>query len=501
MTGISGRVDAAESPHKRPNIVYFCSDQHARKYTGYAGHPLVQSPNLDRIARQGTVFTSAYCGSPVCVPGRACLMTGVYPSDCNSFCNSTLWDGSHPTWGTRLTEAGYYCRAIGKLDLDDAFDLGFEEVDTSHGHKYSPDITSLFRRAVAYRIDTRPMVDGHPRDTRHTLDARKTATAVDFITREAGTLDRPWALHLGLSQPHPRFVALQKYYDLYPLDQIDLPDLRQDDLENLHLVHQALRHFKLVATPIAEDRIRRAQAGYYGMITELDEYIGNVYTALEQTGQLDNTFFIYTSDHGESLGEHGMWNKNNLYENAAHIPLVIAGPGVPSGQTIDTPVAHVDLIATMLDLAGQDRPTELRGHSLLTMLNGDPGDHPGFAYTENHSQGNCTGSFMIRKGDWKYIHFTWYDNLLFNLKEDPDEFDNRIDDLDVQNIVHDLKTILHSQVDSEEVTRRAFDVQDRFLQNFAADKTETKLAAAFESRMGKGLAGVLAAKVKAELGD
>ena len=124
----------------RPNLVYICSDQHSFRFTGYAGHPLVQTPNLDRIARQGVTFTNAYCGSPVCVPSRACLMTGMYPSDCGSFCNSTVWDGSHPTWGTRLSNAGYDCRATGKMDLNLDFDMGFQETDTRNGHCRNPDI-------------------------------------------------------------------------------------------------------------------------------------------------------------------------------------------------------------------------------------------------------------------------------------------------------------------------------------------------------------------------
>ena len=484
------------SDERRPNILYICSDQHSYKYTGYAGHPLVQTPNMDRIAREGVTFTNAYCGSPVCVTSRASLMTGMYPSDSNSFCNSTVWDGSNPAWGVPLRDAGYDCRATGKLDLDDDFDTGFVEINTGHGHRHNPDITSLFRRPLCYRMSERPGVDGRPRDSRHG-DEAKTRTAVVFITQEAVKLEQPWACYVGLSQPHPAFVALRQYYDLYPPDEIDLPDVPQEDLENLHLVFQALRHFKRIATPIPEERIRRARAGYYGMITELDEYIGWLWDALERTGQLDNTVFIYTSDHGEALGEHGLWYKNNLYENAAHIPMVMSGPGLPKNRSVDTPVGHVDLVATLLDTGGVERPSELRGHSLLPLVEGKPGGHPGFAYSESHSEGNCTGSFMIRKGDWKYLHFTWYDDLLFNLAEDPGEFHNRIDDPDAQGVLAELRDILNSQVDPETITRRAFDAQDRVLRGIAEGKTEEELAGVLEGRLGPGLARVMASRHRA----
>lgn len=481
--------------NNKPNIVFICSDQHSYNYAGYAAHPIVKTPNLDWIASHGVVFTNAYCGHPVCVASRSSMMTGMYASDCNSFCNSTVWDGKHPLWGKRLKDAGYYCRAVGKLDLNDDFDTGFEEIGTSHGHRHNPDITSLFRRPVAYRIGELLGVDGRAREKRHG-DASRTEDAVDFIRSKSHKLNQPWALYVGLSQPHPRFAALKQYYDMYPTYNIDMPNIPPGHLEGLHLVFQELRRFKRIATPISEERIRRARAGYYGMITELDEYIGQIRNELEQTNQLKNTVFIYTSDHGESLGEHGLWYKNNLYDVASHIPLVIAGPGVPKRATVNTPVAHVDLCATILDIADVDIPSTLRGHSLLPLMFGKSEQHPGFAYSECHSEGNCTGSFMIRKGDWKYIHFTWYDDLLFNVAEDPGELNNLIDDPKTKGIQSELKDILHSQINPEEVTVRAFKTQERMLQDMANRMTEQELFETFKSRMGPGLARVLAAKCK-----
>ncbi len=480
---------------KQPNIVFICSVQHCHKYNGYAGHPIVKTPNLDRIAERGVFFNNAYSGNPVCVPARASLMTGMYASDSNSFCNSTVWDGSHPVWGTGLTEAGYDCRATGKMDLNDDFSTGFQEIKTGHGHRHNPDITSLFRRPVGYRMSERPGVDGGARDKRHN-DVFLAERTINFIRSESRSLDQPWCFYTGFNLPHPKFAALREYYEMYPVDQVDMPFIPPDYLENQHLMFQELRHFKRIATLISEDRIRRARAAYYGMITELDEYVGRLWNELEQTGQLENTIFIYTSDHGESLGEHGLWYKNNLYDNAANIPLVIAGPGIPEGRIVDTPVAHVDLAYTILELAGAETPSDLRGHSLLPLMEGEPGDHPGFAYSESHSEGNCTGSFMIRKGNWKYLHFSWYDDLLFNVAEDPGEFNNLIDDPDAAEVRDELRDILHSQVDPEKVTREAFQAQDNVLQKMADRMTEDELFDVLKGRLGHGLARVMAMKCK-----
>jgi choline-sulfatase len=150
----------------------------------------------------------------------------------------------------------------------------------------------------------------------------------------------------------------------------------------------------------------------------------------------------------------------------------------------------------MLERAGIARPKELRGHSLTPLMHGRKGNHPGFAFSESHSSGTPTGSYMIRKGDWKYIHFTYYDDLLFNVKEDPGEFHNCVDDPKAQEVLVDLKSILFNLIDPEEITFRAFRAQDVMLRNIAGGKSEEELAAALESRLGKGQARILAAQVK-----
>ena len=498
-TALGAAAAAPGQANPRPNIVFVCSDQHSYKYAGYSGHPVVKTPNLDRIARSGTVFENAYCGAPVCVPGRSCLMTGLYPHETNSFCNSTVWDGSRPTWGTRLREAGYHTEATGKFDLNPDFDIGFEERETSHAHRTGPDITSLFRSPVAYRVGERNLVNGRARDTPHKDEARA-RNFVRFVQETVPTLDKPWSYYIGFTAPHPAFVARRQYWDMYPPDEVNLPQVPPDYLETQHLAFQELRHFKRIATPIPERRIRRARAGYYGLVTELDEHIGRVWRALEEAGQLENTIFIYTSDHGEALGDHGLWLKNNLLEPAAHVPLTVAGPGIPRARRIAQAVSHVDLVQSLLAWSGAGGASEVRGHSLIPLLRGQAGDHPGWVYAESHSEGNATGSFMIRKGPWKYLHFTWYDDLLFNLDDDPGEFHDRSGDPEAQSVLRELRAILASQVDTEAVTRAGFAAQEKMLARFAAENSEAGLAKMLEGRMGKGLARVLAARAKRQFG-
>ncbi len=474
----------------RPNVLFLCSDQHGYRYTGYAGHPTVRTPNLDRLASEGVVFENAYCASPVCTPSRASMLTGVYPSDVGSYCNSTVWDGSHPTWGSLIRDAGYRTWATGKFDLDPAHDVGFDGTTHSHGHAGSPDITSLFRRPLCYRLAERPGVDGRSRDEDH-RDGNLADEAQTFLQAEATGSEDPWAAWVGFSQPHPPFTARTTEYESYLAENIQVPDVDPGEREDQHLIFERLRAFKRLGTPVPTDRKRRARAGYYGMITKLDEYIGHLVDQLRALGEWENTVVIYTSDHGEMLGEHGLWYKNTLYEDAAHVPLVVAGPGIPAGERRTDPVGHVDLIRTILEWADADLPALNRGRSLTSMIADDTGDAPPYVYAESHSEGNCSGSFMIRRGDWKYIHVTWYEDLLFNLAEDPEETENRINDPEVSHVREELRELLFDTVDPTQVTVDAFTAQEETLAELGDKLGAQGLFEELRGRLGDGQAGAL----------
>ena len=470
----------------RPNILFLCSDQHTHSALGAHGHPIVKTPNLDRLAARGVDFRNAYCGNPVCVPARASLMTGRFASDVGSYCNSTPFDGRVPTWGHRLRQAGYHTWATGKLDLWKGKDLGFHEVGTSHGHSQDPDITSLFRAPVCYRPGERHDADGSYTD-REAPDLPKVQNALSFLREESTRVGMPWVAYVGLVKPHPKFDAATRFREIYPPDRMPLPSWPDGYLERRHPMFQILANFKNIQTPIPQDRVRRARSAYFGLITELDELIGQILTALDQTRQTENTIVIYTSDHGEMLGEHGLWLKNVLLEGAAHVPLLLAGPGLPRGKAVDTPVSHVDLVATLADAAGASAEG-LRGHSLLR------DGHPGFAYSESHSEGNATGSFLIRKGDWKYIHFTGDAPLLFNLQTDPGEFQNLAGKPEHAATQRELHAHLTSLVNPDAVTDAAFRRQEEVLRGMVRTDTRDQFYRRLVGRLGPLQARVLASR-------
>jgi choline-sulfatase len=481
-----------QSAADRPNILFICADEHGGPFLGSMGHPIVKTPNLDRLAAGGVQFRNAYCGSPVCVPARASMMSGMFPSDVASYCNSTPFRKPAPSWGNRLRDSGYACWATGKLDLTEGTDYGFEETGTQHGHSVNPDITSLLRAPMCYRASVRNDVNGSFSKAKP-HDDNVLANATRFLREGVRGTTKPWAIYAGFTAPHYPLVADPKYATVYPPESMSLPDVPLDYLDRRHPIFEQMANFQRFSTPIAAERIQRARSAYFGMITELDHMIGSVLDELQKTGQADRTLIVYTSDHGEMLGNNGLWFKNVLLENAARVPLILAGAGLLRGKVVDTPVMHVDLVATILDMAGVAGDPKLRGDSLVPLARGEAGSHPGIAYSESHSEGNCTGSFMIRKANWKYIYATGYEPILFDLRSDAGEHNNLAGKQETATVQKELHAeLLRLTPDPDEVTERAFAAQQLLLKTMIHDRKREEFYEELRSRLGDGQARILA---------
>jgi len=473
-------------PDDRANILLLCSDQQHWRLNGFNGHPLVRTPNLDRLAERATNFRCCYSNSPVCAPSRAAMFTGRLASHVGAYDNAQPFDGRVPTFAALARDEGYYCTASGKLDFCQDRDYGLEEIGTAHGHDVNPDITALFRNPLCRRPGYERTRTGTFREER-ARDWRTVERTISFLTERSRALGRPWLAYSGWNAPHPPFRARRDLFESYPLDAIDLPHVPADWRDTEHPVIQLSRWHRCCTRPAPEEDLRKARAAYYAMITEVDEMVGAVLDALDATGQRENTVVIFTSDHGEMAGEHGLFLKNLPHEGCARVPLLIAGPGFPAGKVVETPVSLMDLYATIVDLAGGPELEGVRGRSLRPLAEGGADGHPP-VLMELNTERLITGIFTLREGDWKYNYYVDYPDELFNLREDPDEWVNRIDDPACAEVAERLRGEIRRRLDPERVNDEAFAAQRRRLDQLMAGRGEADMVEMLKSRLGEAQA-------------
>jgi choline-sulfatase len=412
----------------RPNVLVVMSDEHAPQFSGFGGHPLVKTPHLDRLAAGGVRFRNAYCSSPLCVPSRMSFMTGRYPHHNGAYDNATALSSDAVTWAHLLRASGYDAVLCGKQH--------FVGPDQLHGFRtqlatdlHASNAHGIFDWERGTPAAPRPwpgVAQAGPGTTREIeVDDAVEAAALAYL-RDPARRERPWALNVGFIAPHFPLVVPQPYWDLYPPETVDLPRIPAGHLEGQHPVFKRMRAM-FGAVDFPEEQVRRARAAYYGLITYLDDKVGRLLTALEETGQLEHTLVVYTSDHGEMAGEHGMWRKSTFYEHAARVPLILSGPGLPRGRRVERNVSLVDVTATLVEAAGTSPLTPLDGDSLLPLARGDAGADSAWkdeAFGEYLAHGVARPVAMLKRGPHKLIYSLGDPPLLFDLAADPGELDD-----------------------------------------------------------------------------
>ncbi len=427
---------------------------------GCAGHPIVQTPNLDRLAAGGTRFSNAYTNCAICVPVRAALVTGQYVHQIGNWDNGFPYDGSVPSWGHRLKEQGTIVDSIGKLHFRSAADdNGFRrEIEPLHVVDGIGDPASGIRDG-SIRRDWRPGIDeaGPADSTYQRYDSRNRDNAIRWL-RERADDEQPWALFLSFVTPHPPWFAPSETYDLYPQEQLPMPPQWRLDEWPRHPAYDYMRRFFSSEQPFPEASIRRLNAVYYGICSFLDEQIGQVLAALDELKLRDSTRVIYSSDHGEHIGARGIYGKFTMYEEASCIPFIMSGPDVPAGVVVDTPISLIDCYPTILDALGcapPDDGIDRPGSSLWDIAASDDQDRTVFA--EYHAIGSRNAYFMLRDRRYKYIYHVDAPAQLFDLNADPDELNDLAGAADgaTRNILEAYETQLKDMIDPEEVDRRA----------------------------------------------
>jgi arylsulfatase len=450
---------------EKPNILWICTDQQRYDTIGALGYKHVDTPHIDKLVAAGVAFTHAYCQSPICTPSRGSFLTGMYPSAVHVMGNGLDTFPAKPELVSKhLADAGYDCGLIGKLHLASAYqriepriDDGFIYWQYSHaprddwpeGHSYADWVRE--KGSVLAELIKDPQ--GVPAELHQTTwCAEKT---IEFIEQER---EEPWMACVNIYDPHPPFNPPQSYRDLFDPQQMPGPLFRDSDIaqqEKLAAIDfqsQVRRPHELdIVDQLHPEKGRAAdgrvlQAAYCAMIKLIDDQVGRIMQALEDSGQRENTVVIFTSDHGETLGDHGLIEKGcRFYEGLVRVPLVFSWPGhFQQGVTSDALVELLDKTPTIMQLAGLEVPERMQGRSLLPILTGaaNAQEHRDFVRCEYYDAlDEPDGSFatMYRDARYKLVVYHGH-NLgeLYDLEEDPEEFENMWDEPEAQPLKLEL---------------------------------------------------------------
>lgn len=427
------------------------SDEHDPAVTGCYGHPFVMTPNLDRLASESVVFDNAHTNCPICVPARMAFLTGRYVHQIRCWDNSSVLSSEIPTFGTYLEEAGYDTYLCGRTHINGPDRLhGFgtrllDDLPKWINHPTPPRTPEWRRGSNSHVTECGP--DGDPAWLEYDRDA--TERTVEFLKERAdGTSDKPWLIYAGFMYPHFPLYCPKEYFDHYYPDRVVMPATGDEPIDEQHPVVRQMRLGFQNDKPLPEDLTRRALASYYGLIELTDSHIGMMLDVIDNTSLRNNTVVIYTSDHGEMAGQHGVWQKQMFYEAAQRVPLILRVPGGAGGRAAEN-VSLVDVAPTLISLAGGDVPGELPGADLFSVAD-DPA-----VFSEYHAQGMLNAGFMVKKGDWKYCCYVGHPPQLFNVDKDADEVCDLASDSAYAAVLAEMHEELASIVDPEEVDRMA----------------------------------------------
>ena len=445
-------VKTAEAGRERPNVLFIQSDQHCPAVTGCYGDPIVDTPHLDGLAERGVVLENAYCASPICVPSRMSLLTGRYPYENEAWTNSHTLHSGTPTFAHSMGAAGYYPVQIGRMHFVGPDQLhGYaERLVGDHGPNYPGGVPPVDHGMLDGTADPQRVSlekSGHGQSAYQVHDEYVTAATVDYLNRlgvrkRSGQEAEPFSLSVGLMLPHQPYVARREDYDRYRR-VITMPRHPEPLSES---VHPYLRWWRRQCgiEDVGEEEILRARTAYWALVSRMDSMIGEMLGALERNGLAENTLIVYTADHGEQVGEHGLWWKQTFYEESVKVPAIVSWPSaLPSGVHSGRVVSHLDLNPTMLDAIGAPPLPRSHGRSLLRLLQA-PGetawedvafseyctDATSEALSDPEASPGREGFFhrMVRRGDWKLNYYHGYEPQLFNLAEDPHELRDRVQD-------------------------------------------------------------------------
>lgn len=399
------------------NTILVMSDEHSYQMMQFIDRSILKTPALDRLAEESAVFDCCYTPSPLCVPARASFITGQYVHRLGTWDNATPYDGGALGLSQWVSRCGGRYANIGKTHFHPEGDYCFDTVKEP-GFLSQPDKGFYFRGEKIGIPGMEKRFEEVGIKTQESFDDRVLEESLQWLEENRNAQN--WLLYVGFLDPHFPFRVKKENWDYFDRLIPCVPDRLKPPFSSLNEPLEWLRtYFQCEA--VSEEAVRRLLVGYCCAVAELDERLGILLQKIEELGLGDTTAFVYTSDHGEQLGYHGLWWKNNMFEQSAHVPLLLRCPGV-AGQRISQPCSLVDLFPTACDLLEIPQPAGLSGQSLLPLAKtGKDENRQDFAFSEYHAHGVPRGMYMIRWQDYKYVYYCGYQPQLFHLGSDPAE--------------------------------------------------------------------------------
>jgi choline-sulfatase len=457
------------------NILMILSDQHNPRVMGCAGDPWVRTPNLDRLARQGSLMEQVYCASPVCIPSRMSFMTGRRPSENRVIYNDSILDSGIETWPEKLNEAGYETALIGRMH--------FEGPDQQHGfERTDPDLVHWREgKPVRFQNKTDRVPDrSYWSDRLSIVDYSGSGTTFvqhrDEVVCEracrylmekgaaAGGDVRPFAAVVGFYQPHPPYIGRKELYNYYYANLPEMEDETDELPEYLRAFYRDFRDWHL-PEPIDPESRRRVRAAYYANCEHLDQMVGKVLASLKASGLEEDTLVIYTSDHGNLIGQHGLWGKNAFFDESVRVPFIARLPGVvQENRRSEGRFSLRSLGNTFCEIAGAQSLAGSDALSVWKQITGEienaggPIDSEIVLPTVFVLPVAQVPAKMVIENGWKlwcYYIKGKFNYSLYHLAEDPDEKEDRIAEPGEEGRIEHLKTLLHRNWDPQALIKQA----------------------------------------------
>lgn len=444
--------DRAMAGQGRPNVLMVSVDDLNDWASPFGGYPGIVTPHFDRLAAQGVTFRQAYCPAPLCNASRAAMLTGVRPSTSGIYDNDTRWQAVLPdavTLPQAFAGQGWRTAAVGKVFHGYFRYPPFAQPASGAPWEAAGEKPGLWGQSVPYPDDALPpsrpgsglVLEGPnfdwgawPERLEDSPDARTVRFVQEFL---AEPQPAPFFLAAGLYRPHLPWYVPRRFYDLYPLERITLPEVRPDDLEDIPAIGRAMAATHLHSKITEAGKWREAVQAYLAAISFADHCLGQLLDALERSPHAGNTIIALWSDHGWHLGEKLHWRKFTLWERATRTPFMMAGPGIARGAVCDQAVETLGLYPTLAELAGVPLPPGPEARSLVPLLQ-DPGRDWPYPAVTTWLQGN----HAVRFGPWRYIRYRDGGEELYDHRSDPREYVNLAGDAQHAGTIAQLKAFL-----------------------------------------------------------